>query len=78
MINVTDSEVSQYLRGYSYGIELYPPASYYSDAVKRNAKRWPAYWIGPINIRTPFQEGYWRGAFDYFCLLTGALPDEIG
>lgn len=56
-------DIIQYLRGYSYGIELYPPEVYYHQDV--------------VNIRTPFQEGYWLGAFDYFCLLTGALPGEI-
>lgn len=61
--SVTSIEVLQYLRGYSYGIELYPPDVYI--------------WSDVVDIRTPFQEGYWRGSFEYFCLLTGALPDEI-
>lgn len=63
MKNVSEIEVIQYLRGYAYGLELYPPDVYIHSEVS--------------GIRTPFQEGYWRGAFEYFCLLTGALPDEI-
>ena len=55
--------IVQYLRGYIAGAELYSPDRYEYAACHE--------------LRTPFQAGYWQGAFDYYCLLTGALPDEI-